>query len=329
MAYGMLRGLVLLLTGALAGCALFAPSSRVLYQENRTVIELEKDPSEGGNTHPAPVSSSQLAKILNGLLIQHDRAVAMSVVKGTGKLEPVFDAEEIALLAPLLAKGLQQTDPSQRVGFTFWSPVNGRGYAAFSGAVSVRTPYFIFILKEHPGSDWQDRSATPQQPSLFALDFKQGAYLKPGSDDERMGSYRARPTLQIDYRRYLAAADGPSGSAPTAREPTVLVPSAPASATSRPPAVSSPATPPRELAKTDGDLVAELQRQVKELTDSNQELRARLREMRDRQDQSQAMNEELARLRRDLTETKQLLADKVLELNRLQNKSGGSGKGKR
>ena len=325
----MSRGAILLLAGALAGCALFAPSSRVLYQENRTVIQLEKEPSEGGNTHPAPVSSSQLAKILDGVLIQHDRAVAMSVVKGTGRLEPVFNAEEIALLAPLLAKGLQQADPSQRVGFTFWSPVKGRGYGAFSGAVSVRVPYLILILKEHPGSDWQDRAATPPQPSLFALDFKQASYLKPGSDDERAGSYRARPTLQIDYRRYLVALDGQSGSPPTAKEAAVLAPSAPASASVRPPAVSSPATPPRELAKPDGDPVAELQRQVKELTDSNQELRAKLNDMRARQDRSQAVNEERARLRQDLAETKQLLADKVLELNRLKNKSGGTNKGKK
>jgi hypothetical protein len=318
----MNRALVFLLAGALAGCGLFAPSSRVLYEENRTVIQLEKDPSEVGNTHPTSVSSSQMAKILDGVLIQHERAVAMSVFKGTGRLEPAFNVEEVALLAPLLSKGLQQADPSQRVGFTFWSPMPGRGYAAFAGAVLVRDPYLVFILKEHPGSDWQDGAATPPQPALFALDFRQDAYLKPGSKEERAGSYRARPTLQIDYRRYLAALDGQSGSPPTAKETAVLVPSAPASAETRPPAVFSPAPTPREMTKPDGDPVAELQRQIKELTDSNQDLRARLKDMRDRQDRSQAMNEELIRLRQDLAEAKQLLADKVLELNRLKGKAG-------
>ena len=281
----------------LAGCGTFAPSSRVLYQEGRTVIQLEKDPSEGGNTHPVVVTSSQLAKILDGVLIQQDRGLAMSIFKSSGVLEPAFNADEIALLAPLLSKGLQRADPSQRVGFTFWSPLSGRGYSAFSGAVSVRDPYLIFVLKEHPGSDWQDRAALPPQPSLFALDFRQASYLKPGSDEERRGSYRARPTLQIDYRRYLAALDGQSSPVSVGKEPPVLAPAASAPAEVRPPATPSSAEAPRASAKSDAEVVKELQSRVKEL------------------------NEELARLRQELAETKQLLADKVLELNRLKKKA--------
>jgi hypothetical protein len=202
------------LVGFLTGCGMFAPSSRVLYQEGRTVIQLEKDPSEGGNQHPAAVTTSQMAKILDGVLIQQDRGLAMSVFKSSGMLEPAFNADEIALLAPLLSKGLQRADPSQRVGFTFWSPVPGRGYTAFSGAVSVKDPYLIFVLKEHSGSDWQDRAALPPQPSLFALDFRQTQYLKPGGEEERKGSYKARPTLQIDYRRYLSALENQDDRGP-------------------------------------------------------------------------------------------------------------------
>jgi hypothetical protein len=220
----------------------------------------------------------------------------MSVLKSSGVLESAFNADEIELLAPLLSKGLQRADPSQRVAFTFWSPTSGRGYAAFSGAVSVRDPYLIFILKEHPGSDWQDPAAMPLPPSLFALDFRQGSYLKPGSDEERKGSYRARPTLQIDYRRYLAALDGQGSQASTAKEPTVA-PAASAPTEVRPPAASSPVAPPRDVAKPDTEAVKELQRQVK------------------------AMNEENARVRQELAETKQLLAEKVLELNRLKKKA--------
>ena len=209
----LLRVLTPALLGFLTGCGIFAPSSRVLYQEGRTVIQLEKEPSEGGNTHPAVVTSSQLAKILDGVLIQQDRGLAMSVFKSSGMVEPAFNADEIALLAPLLSKGLQRADPSQRVGFTFWSPVPGRGYAAFSGAVSVRDPYLIFVLKEHSGSDWQDRE-NPPPPSLFALDFRRAQYLKPGGQEERKGSYKARPTLQIDYRQYLSALENQDDRGP-------------------------------------------------------------------------------------------------------------------
>lgn len=327
----MSRGAILLLVGALTGCALFAPSSRPVYQQGRTVVQLEKDQTVGGtvlperNTQTETIKPTQLVKILDGVLIKNAEGLVNAVLGGSAAA-PVFTEEELAALAPILSKGLAEASPSERVAFTFWSTVAGRRLGPFSGSIAVQDPYLIFRLKEHPAAGWQDPE-NPPPPSLFALDFRQGAYLKPGSEDERKGSYRARPTLQIDYRRYLAALDGQSGSPPTAKEASVLAPSAPASAEVPPPAVSSP--PPRELTKPAGGPVAELQRQVKELTDSNQELRSKLKDLRDRQDQSQAVNEELARLRQDLAEAKQLLADKVLELNRLQNKSSGTGKGKK
>jgi uncharacterized coiled-coil DUF342 family protein len=74
-----------------------------------------------------------------------------------------------------------------------------------------------------------------------------------------------------------------------------------------------------------------LQRQIKELTESNFDLRAKLKALQEQraqvQDRSAAASEELTRLRQELTEIKQLLADQLLELNRLKSKSGETGKG--
>jgi predicted nucleic acid-binding Zn-ribbon protein len=53
------------------------------------------------------------------------------------------------------------------------------------------------------------------------------------------------------------------------------------------------------------DVVSALQRQIKTLADDNQELRTKLRELQEQ-----------------LSESKQLLADKVLELSRLKAKPG-------
>ncbi len=284
----------LALVGVVTSCSWFTPSSRVLYQEGRTVIQLEQEPSEGGNKHPAVIVSSQLAKLLDGMLIQHDRGLAMSFLRSSATFEPVFNSDEIATLAPLLSKGLKQADPSQRVGFTFWSATPGRGYAPFSGSIAARDPYLIFALKTHPGSDWRDPE-NPPPPSQFALDFRQDSYLKPGSEEERRGSYEIRPTLQIDYRRYLAALDGQSGAVSTAKEPLTRAPAVSAPAEVRPPAVPSPVAAPRDSVQSGTE---------------------------------QAMREELARLRQELAETKQLLADKILELNRLQKKAGGTNEGK-
>src|SRR5438445_729568 len=51
-------GATLLLASALAGCTLPPPPARILYQQDRTFVQLETDPSAGGmdtagwNTHP-------------------------------------------------------------------------------------------------------------------------------------------------------------------------------------------------------------------------------------------------------------------------------------
>jgi hypothetical protein len=325
----MSRGAVLLLAGALAGCALFSSSGRIIHQQGRTTVQLEKDPSAGGtfistgNSHPASIKAAQVATILRGIQIRSEQGVVGTLLSLAAPADTVFTEEEVTQLAPLLADGLAQAAQSERVGFTHWSSQPGRRNGPLLGHIAVRESYLRFGLNDHPTVGWQDPE-DPSSPKLFTLEFQRESFVRPVSDEEQKSARKARPIIQIDYRRYLAAPQD-HGAAVQAQDQPAAAP-VPAPSTSRP--VPPPATAPmRDAAVSESSGLKDLQRQVKELTDSNQELRAKLREMRDRQDQSQAMSEELARLRQELAETKQLLADKVLELNRPKGKSGGS-KGK-
>ena len=325
----MSRGAVLLLAGALAGCALFSSSGRIIHQQGRTTVQLEKDPSAGGtfistgNSHPASIKAAQVATILRGIQIRSEQGVVGALLSLAAPADAVFMEEEVMVLAPLLADGLAQAAQSERVGFTHWSSQAGRRNGPLLGHIAIREPYLRFGLNDHPSVGWQDPE-DPSSPKLFTLEFQQESFVRPVSDEEQKAARKARPIIQIDYRRYLAAPQD-QGAAVQARKPPAA---APAPSTSRPVTPPVPA-PTREAAVSESSVLKDLQSQVKELTDSNQELRAKLKDMRDRQDQAHAVNEELARLRRDLAEAKQLLADKVLELNRLKDKSGGSNKGKK
>jgi len=328
----MSRGAILLLAGALAGCTLFSSSSgRIISQQGRTTIQLEKDPSavgtftSTGNSHPASIKAAQVAAILRGVQIRSDQGVLGTILSLAAPADAVFMEEEVTALAPLLADGLAQAASSERVGFTYWSVQPGRRNGPLSGNIAVREPYLRFGLNDHPTIGWQDPE-DPSAPKLFTLEFQRESFVRPVSDEEQKAARKARPMIQIDYRRYLAALQD-QGAAAQAKEPPGAAP-VPTPSISRPVTPSAMA-PTRDAAVPESSALKDLQRQVKELTDSNQELRSKLKDMRDRQDQSQAVNEELARLRRDLVETKQLLADKVLELNRLQNKSGGANRGKK
>ena len=317
----MSRGAILLLAGALAGCALFSSSARIIHQQGRTTVQLEKDPSAGGtftstgNSHPVSIKAVQVATVLRGIQIRSEQGVVGTLLSLAAPADAVFMEEEVMVLAPLLADGLAQAGPSERVGFTLWSDKPGRRNAPLAGHIAIREPYLRFGLNDHPTIGWQDPEDS-SAPKLFTLEFQRESFVRPASDEEQKAARKARPMIQIDYRRYLAAPQDQGAAAPV-----------PAPSISRP--VIPPAmAPTRDAAVSESSVLKDLQRQVKELTDSNQELRSKLKDMRDRQDQSQAVNEELTRLRRDLAEAKQLLADKVLELNRLKNKSGGT-KGKK
>jgi len=215
-------GAALLLVGTLTGCALSAPPSRVLYQQERTVVLLETDPSAGGmdaagwNTQPAVLQPAQLATVLRGVRIRSAQGLLGSVLGLSPPSEPVFVEDDLALLAPILADGLTQAGGAERIGFTLWSLQPGRRHAPISGHVAIRGSYLRFGLTGHPSVSWQDPE-NPPPSSLFELDFQPASYVRPGSDEERKGSHKMRPLIQIDYRGYLAseASKGKPQTAPS------------------------------------------------------------------------------------------------------------------
>lgn len=332
----LLGGTALFLAGALTSCALSAPPGRILYQQGRTVVQLETDPTVGGasgqgwNTQPALIKPQQMATLLRGVQIRSEQGFVGALLSLAVPADAVFTEEELAMLAPVLADGLAQAGPAERVGFTLKSALPVRRNAPLSGYVSVRDPYLKFGLNEHPTIGWQDPE-DPSAPKLFELEFIRESFLRPASEEDRKGTYKRRPMLQIDYRRYLAALTEPGS--PIAKQAAPAGPppgDAPASTGASPGSSRAGMT-------TESETIKDLQRQVQELTRANQELRATVNAVQEQQGkvqtqptrQSQSAAEELARLREELAEAKQLLADKVLELNRLKSKSGGSGRGKK
>lgn len=345
-----------LLLAALTGCAMSAATGRVLYQQGRSVIRIEADPDVGGmmggkpNTHPAGLESIQLAKLLQGIGVRPEQGFLSKALSLATPAEPVFSEGELALVTPILAQGLAEAGPSERVSFILASTQPGRRSTVLSGYLLVRDPYLKFVLNDHPTIGWQDPE-DPSSPKLFDLDFLREGFLLPGSEAERKGSYKARPAIHIDYKNYLRALEDrarmsrvvepqapappppiqpsvqPPPSAEAGRAPARrLPPPLPSPKAGNPPA---PAPASASVSESgDSPSVKDLQRQVKELTETNQELRATFKEMLERQAETQRELEDLRRLRQELAETKQLLADKVLELNKLQTKSNKPSKEK-
>jgi hypothetical protein len=282
------------------------------------------------------IETAQLTKLLQGIGVRPEQGFLSQVLSLATPAEPVFSGGELALFAPILAQGLAEAGPSERVSFILASAQPGRRNTPLSGYLSVRDPYLKFVLNDHPTIGWQDPE-DPSSPKLFDLEFLREGFLLPGSEGERKGSYKARPVIQVDYKGYLRALAGRPGMSTVVPEPLVATPApspvqppvspAHSAETARPP--SRPLPPPLpDPATANSPSVKDLQRQVKELTESNQELRATFKDMLERQEKTQRELKDLNRLRQELAETKQLLADKVLELNKLKSQPGKPNKEK-
>jgi len=285
---------------ALSDCA-STSNQKVLYQQGRNVVRLESDSrasaSERVSQSPAAMTPKEVAAVLNGVIIRPSGGL-MSAVLNRGGDEPVFNNEDLDLLAPIVASGLNQATSADRINFTFWSPTKGRRQAPISGFLSAHDSYLEFSLTQHPAVGWQDPE-NPPSPNAFSLNYEREEFLLPGSEDERKGSFKAPPTLHINYRRVLAGRQTPVQPVPASMghpEPVPLQASTPESLES-------------------------LQRQIRELTELNRQSQVRASQAQAERD---AAKEDLSRLRQELAEMKQLLADKVLELNRLKNKSSGN-----
>jgi len=105
--YILFGGATLLLAGALGRLYITPPPSRVLYQQDRTFVQLETDPSAGGmdaagwNTHPAMLKPAQVAMLLARRPIRSGQGLVGALLSLAAPSEPVFTEDELALLAPV------------------------------------------------------------------------------------------------------------------------------------------------------------------------------------------------------------------------------------
>lgn len=325
--FATLRLLVVILGLCLTsvGCVTGRQAEAPLYQDEFLTVRLEPNPAGTGQAidgKGAPtITARQLSGILRGL---------SGLRKFGSQPEPVFQDEELKRASGELSRGLRLASPQERVAFEL-QRAREKGREVTSGAIYLRGRllYVSLVQFRSSGSVRFDDAEYIEKPN-FELLYEPADAVIPkdqGFASRLIGA--GFPEVIVDTQK---VSDGYA----SARARSAFVPPAESSEPARPPQASTvaplpkaesnvpPSSPPPSIAVT----IEALQRQVKELTDSNQELRAKLRDLRDRQGRSQAVNEELARLRQDLAEAKQLLADKVLELNRLKNTSGEMKKGR-
>lgn len=107
----------LLLIWSLAACESL-PATRLVYQDEATLIQLRSDPQAGsGHSHPAVITAGRMVQILSGIRVQKRGDPILSIVTGKPEEGPAFSAVDIKTLAPAVSKALAAASPHEMVTF--------------------------------------------------------------------------------------------------------------------------------------------------------------------------------------------------------------------
>lgn len=273
----------------LPGCVLFS-SQQVTFEGQGIKVGLETDlsvsrPSRPApNSHPAAIAEQDLRRLLALLQVSGYSGTLVGLVVEPPR-RPVFSQTELELLAGPLAQALAQAKPTERVFFSLQNPAAPYERDRTTGALFVRGPLLHVVLTDHyaylradtaGGEDYIDpRDHKGMKLSLL----KPAAPVRLAPDQEPAWDPLEPVHLSFNYREALTAlatlAEQAEGRARQADQ------AAPA------PAQAEGARP---------DEAQRLRRQIEELTDSNLDLRDRLK---DQSEELERLKQEVERLRKD------------------------------
>ncbi|HMS84210.1 MAG TPA: hypothetical protein PKD12_11210 [Nitrospira sp.] len=281
--------LVVTLNG-LSACTFFN-EGRTLYNREGSRIGLEDDPSVSRssqaelNNHPIDWTSKDLESILQSIQVRGYSGTIMSLM-AKPQSKPLFTPKELAFISEHLARAFREAKPTERVFFSLPKPDVAYSEDRTAGAMFFRGPYLHVVVTDHSsvirtdtgGGEYKDIRDTKGM-TLWVASPAQAAMV-PDLEKPRWAHFE-RVHISLPAKDVLAR----KAYLPTVHtrqdgtDSPVLPPSA--TSTEHPQGNSSP---------------DELQRQLQELSGTNQELKARLDEQNKRMQQLQ---EQVERLRRE------------------------------
>lgn len=171
--------------GLSVGCAADPPPI-IIHEDQPLSVWLKFDPSSGaGHSHPAAISTEQIAAVLRGVGLQpRDHIAGFGLfAKKTGA--PAFLPAEVAVLAPFLSQAFAKASPKDMVTFYFVSRNADQGDLVTSGGFFLRNRHLYMILANAHSSKYsvQYENASPidtrDQPLLPLARYRFSTVFTP------------------------------------------------------------------------------------------------------------------------------------------------------
>ncbi|MGH7231333.1 MAG: hypothetical protein ACREJU_08240 [Nitrospiraceae bacterium] len=272
---------------------------RLVYDQRGVQIGIQPDPTidvslPGGiNSHPVRQTADEIRKLISSIHVSGYSGTIAGLF-ATPQPIPLLTDEEAQLVSQPIAVALSQAGPRERVFFSIPNLDKPYHRERTEGALFVRGPLFYLTLSDH---------------SVFIrTDTGGGDDQRDPRDTKGMKLWAAGPTKAATPPPKLAPQWGPYEKVHIALLITDVL--APPQASSSPPrrpdrargpspasTLNGPQAASQTMGFTASETEADLRLQIRELTSSNLELRARLEEQTK---DVQTLKEELSKVQREL-----------------------------
>ena len=182
-------GLIFLLFVSImsGGCARLPYTTKVIHEDRRVVISLQRDPGETvPYTHPVQLKGDELSAVLAGFSFREKQRLPLRWFAEEVPPKKIFRSDEMQAVVPFLIEGLERAAPDERVYFQVLAP--GMNPAAehdtTAGWIAVREPYLHLVLEHfhaqfpiRKSEQWDLRyPTTPPEPKTYLLYFEPGRF---------------------------------------------------------------------------------------------------------------------------------------------------------
>jgi hypothetical protein len=266
----------------MTGCALL-PHHRVTYNRADAQIGIEDDPTispketDVRNTQPAQLTVEQVRSLLSVVEVSGWSGTLMGVFVAPPPL-PLLTKEELERYSVPLTDALREAGATERVFFSFPKPGGNYSEDRTAGALFLRGRYLHIVVTDHSsilradtgGDNLKDIRDTKGMKLWIAKPAEPATV--PDADEPKWAPFEITH-ISLNYAQTLALRTGPPSREghPDGKTPS--------------PAAAKP----------------DVQDQVRELTDSNRQLRERLD---DQSKKTKELSDEMDRLRQELEQTR-------------------------
>ncbi len=193
---------ITLLVVASTACARLPYTTRVIADDPRVAVMLQRDIDATGYSHPAQIGAAGLSAVLRGVSLREQVRLPLRWYAEELPPKAVFREDEIAILAPRLADGLAVAAGGERVYFELRAPGMNPRYDrdVTAGWMAVREPYLHIVIEYFHAQQPLTRSSpydynypTPRSaPGSYVLYFEPGHFwVRDPKTDRRAVEFRA------------------------------------------------------------------------------------------------------------------------------------------